>query len=89
MMSQISLVGESSAGGMIVGPGDPTFTVEGKPVSVVGDVVMPHGLSPHNAPVMVQGSSWLTWNGKPVVVSGCMASCGHSADGDGWFELPM
>ena len=42
-------VGVDSAGGVIAGPGNPRVTVEGAPISVVGDLVAGHGDSPHSS----------------------------------------
>lgn len=87
-MPNISLVGESVAGGVIAGPGCPTYTVLGKPISLLGDAVTPHGNGQHAGPTMVQGSSWMTIDGIPVVRSGNAASCGHVANGNDWMTLP-
>lgn len=81
-MPDVSLVGESSAGGVITGPGAAKFTVGGKPVSLLGDGVSGHGIGAHAGPAMIQGSSKLTVGGKPVVLSGHKANCGHSANGN-------
>jgi uncharacterized Zn-binding protein involved in type VI secretion len=45
----VSVVGESTAGGIILGPGSPKVLVQGRPVSVVSDAVAPHGKSRHSA----------------------------------------
>lgn len=51
----------------------------------VGDPVIPHGDSPHNAAVMVTGSPWFTINGIPVCRTGDLASCGDVLAGSqGW-----
>lgn len=42
-------VGVDSAGGIITGPGNPRVTVEGAPISVVGDSIADHGDSPHSS----------------------------------------
>ena len=44
-------VGIDSAGGIIVGPGNPRVTVEGVPISVAGDLIAGHGESPHSSAV--------------------------------------
>ena len=44
-------VGLDIAGNLIVGPGNPTVTVNGLPISVVGDVIVGHGEPPHSAAV--------------------------------------
>lgn len=88
-MPLISLVSESIAGGVIQGPGAPTWTVLGKPISLLGDDVAAHGSGSHQSAKMVQGSAWMTIEGIPVIISGDSASCGHTANGDPWMTLPM
>jgi len=43
-----SRVEVDSAGGLIIGPGSQNVFVEGKKVSLVGDAIASHGLSPHS-----------------------------------------
>lgn len=43
----VSLIGVSTARGLIIGPGSPRILVGGIPVSTVGDTVAPHGEPPH------------------------------------------
>ncbi len=43
----VSVIGVSTAGAPIIGPGSPRVTVGGIPVSTLGDVITPHGDSPH------------------------------------------
>ncbi len=89
MMAGVSTIQKNSAGGPIIGPGVPTWTLNGSPISIVGDLVTPHGEPPHSpAPTMVEGTGWMTINGIKVVVEGCLASCGHTADGQQWFNIP-
>lgn len=78
-MPQLGLVGRSLVGpGIDLGPGAPTVLAEGLPVSTVGDKVSPHGAPPHIAPIIINGSSTVFANGKPVVVQGLSkASCAH------------
>ena len=40
--------GIDTAGGIILGPGNTRVTVEGAPISVVGDLIAGHGDSPHS-----------------------------------------
>lgn len=47
-----SAIGVSLAGTPIVGPGSPLVLVTGIPISVVGDIVSPHGDPPHTNAVM-------------------------------------
>lgn len=87
----VSLVGVDRAGGVITGPGISSWTLNGSRISLLGDSVTPHAPpdTPHSgSPVMVQGSSWFTFNGIPVVRQGNLASCGHGATGQDWFTLP-
>lgn len=88
-MPLISLVGQSQAGGLITGPGAPHWTAEGLPMSLLGDGVMSHAPGIHQGPAMVMATSWMSIEGIPVVIQGCAASCGHTADGNPWFDLPM
>lgn len=87
-MANVSLVGESVAGGVIAGPGAPNWRVTGKAVSLLGDAVTPHGNGQHAGPVMVTASPWMKINGKPVVRAGSVASCGHVANGNPWMKIP-
>lgn len=80
-MPGISVVGMDSAGGVITGGRQSFATYNGSPISVVGDAVSGHGDGPHRGPTIVQGSSFFTINGIPVVISGKLASCGHAASG--------
>ncbi len=80
-MPGISVVGMDSAGGVITGGGQSFATYNGAAISVVGDSVASHGDGAHRGPSMVQGSSFFTINGIPVVISGKLASCGHAASG--------
>lgn len=43
-------VGKDTAGGLIIGPGEPTVLVNGYPISIRGDLIAGHGKSPHDAP---------------------------------------
>lgn len=85
-MSGVTVTGKDRAGGIIL-PTQSMFQVGGNPVAVVGCPVVPHGKSPHNAPKMVEGVGWFTVNGIPVCHAGNKASCGHSASGQGWFNI--
>lgn len=87
-MPNISLVGESQAGGVINGPGAPTWTVLGKPISLVGDGVTGHGSGAHAGPVMIEGSDWMSIDGIAVVREGSHASCSDQANGNPWMTLP-
>ena len=79
-MPMCGKVGASLVGpGVVLGPGFPTVIVEGSPVSVVGDLVAPHGEPPHSSPVLVNGSATVFAGGRPVTLQAVSkASCGHS-----------
>ena len=80
-MPGASRVGVDTAGGIISGPGSSSVKVNGATVSVLGDSVVNHGTSPHNAATMVAGSSSVFAGGVSIVRSGDAASCGHIATG--------
>lgn len=77
-----------SAGGQQLNGSQDTFTVDGEPVVLKGDPVAPHGDGEHAHATMVEGSSWMTLNGVPVVREGNKASCGHVTTGRPGFKLP-
>jgi uncharacterized Zn-binding protein involved in type VI secretion len=80
-MTGISRVGVDTAGGTITGAGEPSVTVNGSTISVLGDNVVSHGNSPHSSPTMVESSSTVFAGGIGVVRLGDAASCGHTATG--------
>lgn len=81
-MPSMSLVLQDFAGGgMIMGPGIPTWTWNGKTISLEGDIVAPHGLPPHAAAVIYKGSLWMSINGIPVTRATSPATCGDLATG--------
>lgn len=86
-MPGVAVVGKDVAGGAQAGGGQDWVTIDGDKVSVLGDMVMPHGLPPHTAPSMVTGVSWVTIDGIPVCRAGDMASCGHSTSGRSWVTI--
>lgn len=75
-----------TAGGTIL-VGNPSFFVDGFPVSVEGNPVQNHdNNSPHNNnPVMVQGNSNFLVGGIPVCTIASQASCGHQPTGSSTF----
>ena len=87
-MTGIAVAGLDSAGGKQLGGSQSFAQVEGQSIVVLGDPVQGHGQSPHNSPIMAQGSSWMTLNGIPVCCTGHRASCGHPSSGRPWFNLP-
>jgi len=86
-MPGITVKGLDSAGGTQLAGGQSTFTVNGQAVVVKGDPVAGHGDAPHSGPVMAEGSSWMTWDGIPVVRAGHKATCGHAATGQSNWEI--
>jgi uncharacterized Zn-binding protein involved in type VI secretion len=84
----IAVKGLDSAGGTQLAGGQSFFSVENALVVLLGDPVAGHGLPPHAAPVMAQGSGWMTLGGVPVCREGHAASCGHPSTGRGWFGIP-
>ena len=75
---EVARVGIDSAGGLILGGGQFTTKCNGSLVAVIGDVITPHGLGPHAAATMIEGSSTVKINGKGVCRKGDAASCGHT-----------
>lgn len=80
-MPGVTRVGVDTAGGIITGPGEPSVTVNGSTISVLGDAVASHGSAPHAAATMVGSSSTVFAGGIGVVRAGDAASCGHTATG--------
>ncbi|RRY08804.1 PAAR domain-containing protein [Brucella anthropi] len=87
-MPGIACVGVDSAGGKQLGMQAAKFKVRGAPAVVVGDAVAGHGLFPHNAPVMAQGTAKFRIKGIPVCREGHAASCGHTTTGRPFFRIP-
>lgn len=86
-MPGIAVKSLDTAGGAQLAGGQSFFFVDDQLAVVVGDPVTSHGKLPHAAPVMVQGSPWMTLDGKPVCRSGDLASCGHASTGRSWFSI--
>lgn len=86
-MPAAARVGVDAAGAPIIGPGEPTVTVNGSVIAVEGDNVTPHGSGPHNSsPKLVPGagSQTVTAGNKNVFRQGDPATCGHNvASGSG------
>ena len=74
------------AGGTIL-VGNPSFFVDGMPVSVEGNPVEDHGDSPHDNAVMVQGNSSFVIGGVPVCTTASKANCGDSPTGSSTFFI--
>lgn len=86
-MHGIARINQDAAGGTILGALQDFVTVEGTLWAVLGDPVAGHGVPPHAAPVMAQGSSFITISGIPVCREGHAASCGHPATGSGSMKI--
>lgn len=65
------------AGGPIIGLLAPTVYINGINIVVVGDNVEPHGMIPHNFPVIATGSPNVFAHNSNVARLGDLASCGH------------
>lgn len=73
-----------TAGGKIL-VGNPSFFVDGMPVSVEGNPVEDHGDSSHDSAVMVQGNPNFVVGGIPVCTTASAASCGDKPTGSSTF----
>jgi uncharacterized Zn-binding protein involved in type VI secretion len=82
-MPGVSRVNQDSAGGAIVGVLVPTVYVNGTNIVCQGAAVSSHGISPHDAPVMVGHSGTVYAGGIAICRQGDSASCGHAASGSG------
>ncbi len=83
----IAVKGKDSAGGAQLAGGQDFVTVGGDLVVLLGDPITPHGLPPHDAPVMAEGTPWFTINGVPVCRAGHNATCGHGSTGRDWVSV--
>lgn len=75
-----------SAGGAQLAGGQAFVRIDGHLVVLLGDPVAAHGIAPHAAPVMAQGSTFVRINGVPVCLAGHLASCGHASTGSAWVR---
>lgn len=77
------------AGGPVIAMLQSWATLNAIPIVVLGDPVLGHGDSPHDAPVMVQGSTWFTINyALQPCRFGDAASCGHTLfASQSWFRI--
>ena len=64
------------------------FTLNGLPVVLVGDPITPHDNGPHTNATMIEGTSFMTWNGVQVCVQGNKASCLHTTLGTSIMDIP-
>ena len=80
-MPGVSRVGTDSAGGIITGQGQGSVYCNGDLVAVIITQVAPHGQSPHDAAILIEGSPDVFAEQIEVVRAGDAASCGHTASG--------
>lgn len=76
------------AGGQQLNGGQTFFKVDGQNVILLGDPIKPHGAGLHGAPVMAEGSAWMSLNGTPVCRESHLANCLHPTTGRPWFRIP-
>lgn len=80
-MPKVVRLGDVNSAGGATLRGDPTFIVDGKPVSPVGTPVSPHAPCPlvpiHCSAVTTQGDQTFIIGGINVTVVGSIDSCGH------------
>lgn len=87
-MPGVAVVGQDQAGGIIQGGVQSFVTIDGKPVSCVGDAVAGHGNGAHASPKIAEGSSFVTINGIPITFAGKLATCGHAVTpGSPWVSV--
>jgi uncharacterized Zn-binding protein involved in type VI secretion len=79
MGNKVALVNQSTASGIIIGPGATSVYITGLNISLDGDYVLTHGISPHdNASIISTNNSTVFIGGIKIIVNGDMATCGHS-----------
>ena len=68
-------------GGVIVGPGATSVTVNDKVISVINDTVQTHGDPPHVMPPIITGAPTIFAEDKKInLTSISRASCSHTVD---------
>jgi len=82
-MGRVCRANIDKAGGLIVG-GSATVFIDGFPVSLQGDRIIPHDPKPleppHSNAIMINGSSRFIVDGIPVCVEAMSkGTCGHLA----------
>jgi len=89
-MPGIARVKRDAAKGVILGPGAPTVFADSKPVSLIGDMVAPHGDAPHTSPTLVSnGAQTVKADGGIPAKQGTTASCGHTvSSGSATVKVP-
>ena len=83
-MARITLAGQDTAGGLIQNSRGVASTINGRPIAVAGDSVVPHSPCP-DVPIhcvaVTTASAASTINGHRIVAAGDPATCGHGATG--------
>jgi uncharacterized Zn-binding protein involved in type VI secretion len=84
----VIVVDRDLCGGPIKAAVQQMVKVDNKLVVVLADQVTPH--TPHTSPIfMIEGSEWMSIQGRPVCRTGDHATCGHQAIGSAtWFDIP-
>lgn len=82
-MTAVQRVGDANSGGGVITAGAASVLVNGRPVAVTGMPVTPHypcgrrGGSIHCSAVTVGSSGSVMAEGKPIVLTGDVDTCGH------------
>lgn len=76
-----------TAGGIQLGGGQGFVRIEGHEWILLGDPIQGHGVPPHDAPVMAEGSPFVRIGGVPVCRAGHAATCGHVSTGSGAMRI--
>lgn len=77
-MLPVARLGDLVSAGIILGPCAIRTKINALPVSLIGDMVSPHGEPPHTTPVITTGTTRTLIEGRGVSVVGVsIASCMH------------
>ena len=78
MSLPVARLADMVVAGVITGPCAKRTFVNALPVSLLGDLVSPHGEPPHTNPVIANGTTRTLIEGLPVTLMGfSMATCMH------------
>jgi uncharacterized Zn-binding protein involved in type VI secretion len=87
----VALEGDMVMDGLIIAS-QMTWKINGIPIACVGDQVTPHGVYPdiHVGATIMEGSPWMSINGKAVATTGSLASCGDPVTAmlQQWMSIP-
>lgn len=84
MPAPVRLGDSNTAGGLVIGPGALSVTINGRPVATPGNKVTPHpccglpGCAAHCKAITLIGSRSVTAEGKPIIYVGSPDSCFHT-----------